>query len=171
MIDIEERHPLIYLAKTEHIIPALGIFNSCINRKPDFKRELRKTLLKEMKIKIPKGEAKLLKDPFLILGYGVNAYFDIMVSLSIMFCCITLFLAPVYANYAYNDIGAMKNYPSYGMNQFTLGNYGGASQLCLQKRIQFEKMKLECPAGVMIIGDTSEMGIISADSKMSSHCT
>jgi len=50
----------------------------------------------EMKIKLPKGESEISKDPFLLLGYGINAYFDIMVSLAIMFICITLIMTPVF---------------------------------------------------------------------------
>lgn len=48
------------------------------NRKPDFKQKLKETLLLQMKIKLSKGEAEINKEPFLLLGYGVNAYFDIM---------------------------------------------------------------------------------------------
>jgi hypothetical protein len=72
LLDIEAIHPLRSLAKLEHIIPFFKLF---IRRKPDFKFSLRKTLLMEMKIKLPKGEAQMQNDPFLILGYGVNAYF------------------------------------------------------------------------------------------------
>lgn len=38
-------------------------------------------------------------DPFLILGYGVNAYLEILTSFSIMFLAITLFAFPIYIIY------------------------------------------------------------------------
>ena len=31
-----------------------------------------------MGLKVPKGAGAIEEDPFLILGYGVNAYFDIL---------------------------------------------------------------------------------------------
>ena len=35
-------------------------------------------MLANMEIKLPKTEEALDKDPFLLLGYGVNSYFDIL---------------------------------------------------------------------------------------------
>lgn len=44
----------------------------------------------------------LNENPFLYLGYGVNAYFNIMLNLSKMFAMITLFCIPLYAVYSGN---------------------------------------------------------------------
>jgi len=67
-----------------------------------------------MEIKFPESDHQLIKDPFLRLGYGVNAYFDIMFSLVIMYGCITLFCLPIYFFYAKNGSYGMKNYASGG---------------------------------------------------------
>ena len=65
------------LAKIEHIIPILQYrpFKFFNRRKPDFQHAWRTALLKEMDVKMPKGEHEVTEDPFLVLGYGVNAYF------------------------------------------------------------------------------------------------
>ena len=45
---------------------------------------------------MPKSEAKAIDEPYLILGYGINAYFDIMIDLATVCAIITLFMIPVY---------------------------------------------------------------------------
>ena len=103
-MDIEDMHPLRTRAKFEHIVPSCACFRKCLKKKPDFKHSLRKTLLGEMKIKMPKSENTLMDDPFLILGYGVNAYFDIMISLALMCFIVTLFMTPIMMLYSGNSI-------------------------------------------------------------------
>ena len=55
-------------------------------------------------LKPPKNKQQLMEDPFLLLGYGVNAYFGTMMHLAKMFCVITIFLIPVLAMYFKNDV-------------------------------------------------------------------
>ena len=108
LIDIEAVHPLKQMVKVEHLLPQLSfILKRCFKRKPDFKTTLRETLLKQMKFKLPKAEVEIKQDPFLLLGYGVNAYFDIMLSFCTMFLCITAFMIPVFAGYAGNEVAAL----------------------------------------------------------------
>jgi len=57
-------------------------------------------MLKELGVKVPKNEQQISQDPYLVLGYGVNAYFDILLSLSAMFICITLFAIPIFWIYS-----------------------------------------------------------------------
>ena len=101
-LDVEDQHPLQDRVKFYHIMPCLKSFTKCFKQKPNFKHALRRTILKEMNIKLPKSESQLIEDPFLLLGYGLNAYFDIMVALSYMCLIITLFLSPVIYGYAHN---------------------------------------------------------------------
>jgi hypothetical protein len=70
----------------------------------------------EMKIKLPKGEAEIAKDPFLLLGYGINAYFDIMISLAIMCICITLFMLPIFITFSGNSEQGLRLYERYSIN-------------------------------------------------------
>jgi len=46
-------------------------------------------------------------EPFLMLGYGVNAYLDIMLSLSKMFIGISLACIPIFMFYSQNNMQAM----------------------------------------------------------------
>jgi len=52
-----------------------------------------------MDLKISKGHCAIEKDPFLILGYGVNAYFDILNQLFACFICVTIFSLPMLVLY------------------------------------------------------------------------
>jgi len=130
IMDVEDMHPLRSRVYLEHIIPPLKIFRTCFKRKPDFKHSLRKALLAQMKIKMPKSEEAIINDPFLILGYGLNAYFDMMVSLSCLCLAITVFMIPLYNGYAFNDEKGLQNESKYVVNQFTLGNLGGSNIFC-----------------------------------------
>lgn len=113
-MDVEDLHPLRARAKRYHI---LTICQSCLkkkNEKPDFVPALRRSMLDELGIKIPESEEQLAQDPFLMLGYGVNAYFDIMFSLVIMYACITVFCLPVFHAYAANGSEGMRHYSAEG---------------------------------------------------------
>jgi hypothetical protein len=65
----------------------------------------------------------------LYLGYGINAYFDLMLSLIYMFIAITIFSIPMYYAFSKNDIDYFKT--SYGIfDEYTLGNLGGSNVIC-----------------------------------------
>jgi hypothetical protein len=57
-------------------------------------------MLKEMGIKMPKSEGQLLSEPFLMLGYGVNSYFDILLSMVYMFIFISIVCIPILVCYS-----------------------------------------------------------------------
>ena len=65
-----------------------------------------------------------------MLGYGINAFFDAMISLMYMFLVISAFLIPVYIMYSGSpDKGMINMDPSawkYALARFTMGNLGGA---------------------------------------------
>ena len=170
-MDIEDLHPLKSRAKFEHILPSCSFLRKCFKKKPDFKHSLRKTLLAQMKIKMPKSENTLMEDPFLILGYGVNAYFDIMISLAILCFIVTLFMTPVMMMYSGNDIKGLQSQPKYAFNQLTMGNLGGSSTLCAQKALETEKLTLSCPSGEMIISSNTKFGLMSKQVNQKIHCT
>jgi len=57
----------------------LPFLKKCLPKKKNFKLSLKHALLKEMDIKFSKNkEIKALKEPFLLLGYGINAFFDLI---------------------------------------------------------------------------------------------
>ena len=61
IMDIDDVHPLRDSSKFDNIYPLLKYFRkySCCEAKPTFKFGLRKTLLKEMSIKMPKKEVEI----------------------------------------------------------------------------------------------------------------
>lgn len=111
-------------------------------------------MLDELGIKIPESEEQLVQDPFLMLGYGVNAYFDIMFSLVIMYTCITIFCLPIFHAYASNGSEGMSHYAAEGLQSLigvvTLGNLGGSIMVC---------------ENVMIIDGTIDLSIKCKNSK------
>lgn len=128
-------------------------------------------MLREMKIKESKTEKQLNDEPFRILGYGINAFFQTTYALATMLFVMTLFVIPVLYVNSYNDQQGLESYNFYALNRFTLGNLGGALSLCMQKRVRTEKMDLHCPAGKMYIGEHLKAGIISSKSLTSHYCT
>lgn len=50
----------------------------CPKKKPSFKLALKKSLLNKLDMKIPKSDIAIENDPFLLLGYGMNSYFEII---------------------------------------------------------------------------------------------
>lgn len=128
----------------------IGCIDKCRKkkeRKPDFRQALRSCILKDLGIKEPKTDREVDEDPFRLLGYGVNSYFDFMYYLMKMFLAITILMIPVYCLYAGNDEQGLKSFHHYRLNQFSLGNMGGAQAYCMRQRFKFETMKLRCPAG------------------------
>jgi hypothetical protein len=70
----------------------------------------------DVKFKQPKNEVELEDNPFLYLGYGVNAYFSTMLHMVKMLLVITLFTMPMLAVYSGNDTKALKDLANYSVN-------------------------------------------------------
>jgi len=160
--------------KWKHIVPGCAFCCKCCKKPPNFRHALRKTLMAEMKMKVPKSEDELIEDPFLILGYGINAYFDMMRELSNMFIAITIFFIPVYGWYKGNEAGALERQsfnPFERLQSFTLGNMGGAQTVCGQKKLNAEKLTFECPPGLDVDYDNVIFGIMSPKLDLSYYCS
>jgi hypothetical protein len=152
-MDVEDLHPMRRSAKLDDILIFLKPFRKCRKpRKPDFRYALRKTLLEEMQIRMPKSETLLIKEPFLRLGYGVNSYFDIMLSIFYMFSFISVVCIPVFYIYGIsNEAMGMEELQSgfaLVLGKFSLGNMGSSSVQCDSKRIdEGIKWNLNCHNG------------------------
>ena len=85
-------------------------------------------MILELGFKLPKGEDAIEEDPFLILGYGINSYLDIMMNLTWMFFYISLFCIPLYVIFFQNRYFA--EWKTFPISRFSLGNMGGASMAC-----------------------------------------
>lgn len=106
--------------------PFLNYTCCCLMKKRQkrFDLALKRSLRRRLALHNSKTDQLLEEDPFLMLGYGMNSYFDVMKQLMGLFAVITLFLAPVM--WYLSRFDALAEYPGYGTNQFSLGNIGGA---------------------------------------------
>ena len=162
-------------------------FRRCRKGKPNFQHNLRECILKEMEIKMAKSDIEINNDPFLLLGYGINAFFEVIQSVMYMFVCITIFCIPLYLAYAGDDAEGLKQLEAkawkYNVHQFSLGNLGGAQVFCQQKRLKAaDKLTLRCPnaasahlqEGEYKAGgqwrESFEVGVISGRSVNKTYC-
>lgn len=122
-----------------------------------------------MEKKVPKTDRELMEEPFLMLGYGVNAYLGIMLSLSFMFIIITIFCIPIFMFYSENQMETMSTLGLTGFKlatqKFTLGNLGGAETFCDGTRLEAGKIKLTCTNGkqAQINHNFIEYGLINRE--------
>lgn len=143
IMEIQDIHPLKNKVYIEHICP---IFRPCCKQRSNFRQEIRLTILKELGLikhvekkegqdsseeeeeqdEMIKNERAQEENPFLRLGYGVNSYFSTMMHLVKMFSMITIFLIPIFMVYKNNETRFLEGQPQYVLNQFSLGNLGGA---------------------------------------------
>jgi hypothetical protein len=83
------------------------------------------------------------------LGYGVNAYFDIMLSIFYMFTFISLVCLPMFHLYSTNDsqgLAELQTGFAKVLGKYSLGNMGGATVVCQSQRLkQGMNWALECP--------------------------
>lgn len=81
---------------------------------------------------MPKSDKLIEEDPFLLLGFGVNSYFDVMLALMKMNILITIFVLPLFYCYSHNPQMAMlgDSPVKYDINKYTLGNLGGSHVKC-----------------------------------------
>jgi len=94
---------LRYSTQISDILPFFRIFEK--KDKKDFKISIKKSILKRLKVKYcDKNDKKNHENPFLILGYGINAYFDLIQLLVYMFLMITIFCIPLLYIYSHNNV-------------------------------------------------------------------
>jgi len=146
-MDIDDLHPLRDRVRYYHILPCLKFCKSKDHHNFDY--ELRRAILDDMNIKMPKTDHAIETDPFLLLGFGVNSYFDIMLDLMKMNIWITIFVLPLFYCYSHNyqlalDTGSPVK---YAINQYSLGNMGGSHVKCTPKSSVFDSVILSCATG------------------------
>jgi len=125
LTDMEDLAPLKEMVGIHHISPKLKYIPCFKNKNVTFRMKLRHCMLHELGVPIPEGEEGLLENPYLLGGYGVNAYFNILEYLSQMFVFITLCCIPLY--FIYGSGVGLKGWKSFPVMRFTLGNLGGAN--------------------------------------------
>ena len=92
---IEDRHKL---KNTPYRItwPFLNYLCCCLlrERKKRFDLAIKRSLRRKLALSVSKADAKLEADPFLLLGYGLNSYFDVIARLMILMAAITGVMIP-----------------------------------------------------------------------------
>lgn len=105
-------------------------------------------------------------DPFLTCGYGVNAYFDILQSLSKMFLMMTLFSIPLF--YVYGKGGF---YINQGIvNKFFIGNFGATTMFAKANRFTARHMEIQCHTGMVLDAKNVQFGIMSKEFQSFMYC-
>jgi len=132
--------------------PCLKFMCCCFlkKKKKSFNLALKRAIRRKLNLAVPKSDQLIEDDPFLLLGYGMNSYFQVMVELMWMVGIITLVLAPIMMTFASFD--ALATFPGYDFNQYTLGNIGGSSAVCQQATFtgKYTALSIDCPAGTVI---------------------
>lgn len=135
-------------------------------------------LRKKLDIPPSKNAEKEFKRPFLLLGYGLNSYFNIVYHLIKMMSIMMIVTVPLMMFYASQE--DLSTLPGYEFNAMTLGNIGGASSVCAVSTFHSEEMvmPIKCRSGLLNIDATSkntgkpifDFGIIPASSQVITYC-
>jgi len=94
----------------------------------------------ELGLKIPDSEQNIGHNPYMLCGFGVNSYFDILNYMSIMMVCITIFSIPLF--FMYSRERGFAHEKSYPISKFFMGNLGGSNMFCSQFRNEKKQGKL-----------------------------
>ncbi len=99
-----------------------------------------------MEIELSQSEIEMEENPLLLLGFGINAYFNIIKQMLYMMIAVCIINMPLF--YIYGGYGAIKN---DAIASVSLGNMGGSVAICSYIPHNVENvnatMKLECPSG------------------------
>lgn len=132
--------------------PFLNYMCCCLmkKKKKNFNLALKRAIRNKLGLKVPKSDERIDANPFLLLGYGMNSYFEVMVELMVMVGLISLVTVPLMMTFSSFD--ALAAYPGYGWNQYTLGNIGGADSFCAQSTFMgpASAIAVECPSGTVV---------------------
>jgi hypothetical protein len=128
----------------------------CAKKVKPFPQSVRFCILSELDLTPPEED---FTEPYLVLGYGINAYFAILASVSKMFMWLTVFAIPIF--YIYQSGRHFSGSKSYPISRFFVGNFGGSSMFCKQTRLAVGKMAMTCPLGTVLETDKVVFGVIS----------
>ena len=76
---LEKRHPL-KTTPWRVTLPFIKYLCFCCMkpRKKTFNGALKRAIRRKLELSVPKSDMMIEEDPFLLLGYGMNSYFEIM---------------------------------------------------------------------------------------------
>ena len=115
-------------------------------------------------IQLKNGKNPVDKDPYLLYGFGIIAYFDLITMMMILFSVLTLLNLPALFIYSsYSGIQYQKGYSS-----MMLGNFGESSSQCVASPISTGSIFMTCPTGV--ISSVYQPGLISRNDVQKDTC-
>jgi len=120
-------------------------------------------------MKETKAEKEQNENPFMLAGFGINSYFDIMRSLGFMFLCMSLMMIPSFYNYTSNSQLALSTEPAYALNMLSLGNLGGSHVSCDLKKMEFGEINMQCLSGRINVDDF-QFGVMSEQISHQIYC-
>jgi hypothetical protein len=166
-MDIQDMHPIAGLAKYYHIMPCLKPFRNCFKSRPNFDHALRESILMDMDMIMPENDREVSEDPFILLGYGINSFFDLMSQLFWFAIFITIFMSPLMIEFSRNSGLAKES--RYVFNQFSLGNMGGTTILCEHSIISDKHFTAKCYDGILS-ADKAKFGVLSTALDKQTYC-
>ena len=83
--------------------PFLRFICCCCSPKKRFKQGLKTALRRKMQLRLSKSDAKIEANPYLLLGFGMNSYFEIMLNLMCMMLVASCFALVLMARFAQHD--------------------------------------------------------------------
>ena len=114
----------------------------------------------------------------MLLGYGLNSYFSVVLQMMVMMGLVMLISLPLMMIYAsYDDL---KQLPGYNFNRYSLGNLGGSNAVCGTSEFTHgQYMPLSCSSGLITIDAIAsntnapifEVGIVPTAIKVNTYCT
>jgi hypothetical protein len=149
-----------------HIEPCLAKIcccKYCFKDKPDFRFAVKESILKELGFKLPRNEFGIMEDPYLMLGYGTNAYFEVLMNISQLFFLMAIFALPVL--YIYSSGVRYSSYETWPILQFFIGNVGGSTVFCKTTRMGFGEMEAACPPNSFFDTSKAVWGVMSNQHK------
>jgi hypothetical protein len=168
---IDKSHPLSRTPLLK-VLPYCRFCPCCVKKpKKDFRMALRKSLLNKLNMKMSKTDILLEQDPFLRLGFGMNAFFDTLTYLMRLMLLMFLFSLPMI--YIYSSYGAIENAPKGFISRFSLGNMGGASVMCKIVPLTTSNFTIACPVNSQISTgslSTNNFGVMPASLTKTNYC-
>lgn len=150
-------------------------------RKRLFKNALKHSIRKKLDIKVPSTDKAIEKDPYLLVGYGMNAFFETLRQLFTMMLFISFFA--VCLMITYSQFSGLEGTKLYLFSQFSMGNLGGSKAICQNTPYtlpgQASSLALSCTSGTINMAATSSdtgspifsAGIIPSDSMVTNYCS
>jgi hypothetical protein len=86
------------------------------------------------------------QDPFLLLGFGMIAYRDLLQTFIVLFFVLSLLMTPALYFYRYGGASGYGDAPSWKTG-FTLGNFGYSSVQCSTIPNSIDSLSVSCTYG------------------------